>query len=64
MILFRIYEGLHKEVNEGVLDQSALLLLSQSRYEYEFMRELWPEISRNLTPDFVAYAEATHPLGQ
>ena len=64
MIIFRVYEGLHKEVGEGVLDESALMLLSRSAWDWSWMQELWPEISRNLTPDFVSYAEAVHGLGR
>ena len=64
MALFRVYEGLHKEVTQGVLDESALLLLSQSEWNFRITREMWPEISRNLTPDFVRYMEETHGLSR
>jgi hypothetical protein len=62
MALYRVYEGLHKEVTQGVLDESALLLLSQSEFDVPIIREMWPEASRNLTPDFVTYMEDTHGL--
>ena len=63
MMIFRVYEGLHKEVTEQILDESALLLLSQSKWDWEWMDRIWPEIRRNLTPDFVAYVEQAHGLG-
>jgi hypothetical protein len=62
MALFRIYEGLHKEVTEGVLEESALGLLNRGDYSFLILQEMWPEISRNLTPDFVAYVAMTHGL--
>ena len=64
MALFRVYEGLHKEVTQGILDDSALMLLSQSEWNFEIQRQMWPEISRNLTPDFVEYVEETHGLSR
>jgi len=60
MILMRTYEGLHKQVTEDVLDESALLLLSQSNWELPIWKDIWPEVSRNLTPDFKAYFEQAH----
>ena len=63
MALFRIYEGLHKEVTGGVLDEAALGLLNRGDYSFPILQEMWPEISRNLTPDFVAYVAETHGLG-
>ena len=60
MVLMRTYEGLHKQVTSGVLDRSALLLMSQSNWDTPIWRDVWPNVSRNLTPDFVSYFEATH----
>ena len=60
MILMRTYEGLHKQVSENVLDESALLLLSQSDWDVPLWKDLWPSVSRNLTPDFREYFEETH----
>ena len=64
MALFRVYEGLHKEVAEGVLDDSALDLLNRGDFSFHLLQEMWPEISRNLTPGFIAYVAETHGLEQ
>lgn len=63
MVLMRTYEGLHKQVVEGVLDESALLLLSQSDWNLPIWKDIWPNISRNLTPDFKEYFERAHGYG-
>jgi len=64
MALFRVYEGLHKEVTEGVLDEAALGLMNRGDFSFLLLQEMWPKISRNLTPDFVAYVAETHGLGR
>ena len=63
MVLMRTYEGLHKQVTSDVLDESALLLLSKSDWNLPVWKDLWPSVSRNLTPDFVSYFETTHDYG-
>jgi len=60
MILMRTYEGLHKQVSEDVLDESALLLLSQSNWNVQIWKDIWPDVARNLTPDFREYFELAH----
>jgi hypothetical protein len=57
----RIYESLFKQVSEGVLDESALEMLSglvilQSRA----WAESWKRLRSTLDKDFVAYAETKH----
>ena len=57
----RIYETMHRQVNEGVLDPSALNLVANMTFlTSPAWRGVWPRVSEALSPDFVAYFDRRH----
>jgi hypothetical protein len=57
----RIYETMHRQVNEGVLDESALNLVANMTFlTSPAWRGVWPRVSEALSPGFVAYFNARH----
>ena len=57
----RIYETMHRQVKEGVLDPSALNLVANMTFlTSPAWRGVWPRVSEALSPDFVAYFDHRH----
>jgi hypothetical protein len=57
----RIYEAMFRQVREGVLDESALHLVAGISFlNSPAWTEVWPVVSRALTPEFVAYFNERH----
>jgi hypothetical protein len=57
----RIYEAMFRQVREGVLDASALHLVAGISFlNSPAWIEVWPVVSRALSPEFVAYFNERH----
>ena len=57
----RIYETMHRQVNEGVLDESALHLVTNMTFlSSPAWRGVWPRVSGALSPAFVTYFNRRH----
>jgi hypothetical protein len=57
----RIYEAMFRQVREGVLDESALHLVAGISFlNSPAWAEVWPMVSRAVSPEFVAYFNERH----
>jgi hypothetical protein len=57
----RIYEAMFRQVREGVLDESALHLVAGISFlDSPAWKEIWPRVSRAVSPEFVAYFNERH----
>jgi len=60
----RIYEALFKQVKEGILDESALEMLSGLVIlRTKAWADSWQQLRSTLDKDFVRYAESRHAFG-
>ena len=56
----RLYETTWREVQLGLLDAAELQSFGFSVYitpDNQVLRELWPQLENNMTPDFASYIE-------
>jgi hypothetical protein len=57
----RIYEAMFRQVREGVLDESALHLVAGISFlNSPAWTEVWPMVSRAVSPEFVLYSTERH----